>query len=331
MNDVAAHAGVSVMTVSNVVNRPEIVSAKTKAKVQASMRELRYRNNIMARSLRLARPTQIGYALPPRPRYGDGYMDEFLHALASASQEQNMNLTLIAETREEDWLSACESLYYGGSAAGIVLTGIEPDDERPAQLQSRGIPFAGYGQTKEGMAVSWSWVDTDGARGIELAVDHVVERGHHRLAFIGHDLEPHWSAARLEGFVSAARKHGLPQPIVADPIPLTPGADGSGEAITAALLRSESPPSAIICASDYLAVGAVLAIRALGLAPGSDVAVTGFDDTTMAAFDALGVTSVKQPTAQIARELARMVVDPPEEAVHLLLEPSLTVRSSTTG
>ncbi|MEV0286175.1 LacI family DNA-binding transcriptional regulator [Kribbella sp. NPDC050820] len=331
MSDVAAHAGVSVMTVSNVVNRPEIVSAKTKAKVHASMRTLRYRNNIMARSLRLARPTQIGYALPPRPRYGDGYMDEFLHALASASQEQGMNLTLVAETGEEDWLSACESVYYGGSAAGIVLTGLEADDERPAQLQSHDIPFAGYGQTKEGTAVSWSWVDTDGARGIELAVDHVVERGHRSLAFIGHDLEPRWSAARLEGFMSTARKHGLSDAVVTEPIPLTPGADGSGEAVTAALLRSGSPPSAIICASDYLAVGAVLAIRALGLAPGVDVAVTGFDDSTMASFETIGLTSVKQPMAQVARELARIVVEPPQEAVHLLLEPSLTVRTSTTG
>ncbi|MGO4246313.1 LacI family DNA-binding transcriptional regulator [Paenarthrobacter sp. RAF54_2] len=331
MNDVASHAGVSVMTVSNVINRPDIVSEKTKAKVLASMRELRYRKSTAATSLRLSKPTQIGYALPSTQRSGDGYMDDFLYSLAAACQAKGMHLTLIAAADPEDWLSACDALYFGGSAAGIIMGSIAPHDPRPAQLVSRSIPFAGYGQTLEGKSAPWSWVEIDEARGIELAVEHVVERGHRQLAFIGLGVDAVWSAARLEGYVAACRKHGLQRSVVADRVSLATDEIAAGEEIAMQLLQSESPPDAIICASDYLAVGAIFAVRAHGLVPGVDVAVTGFDDTSLTSLGAIGITSVRQPSTRIAQELVKMIIDPPDQALHLLLEPGLTIRSSTTG
>ena len=330
MSDVASHAGVSVMTVSNVINRPDIVSEKTKARVLSSMRELRYRKSTAATSLRLSKPTQIGYALPSTQRSGDGYMDDFLYSLTAACQAQGMHLTLIAAD-PEDWLSACDALYYGGSAAGIIIGSIAPHDSRPAQLVSRSIPFAGYGQTLEGDSAPWSWVEIDEARGIELAVDHVVERGRRQLAFIGLGVDAVWSAARLGGYVAACRKHGLQRSVIADRVSLATDEIAAGEVIAMQLLQSESPPDAIICASDYLAVGAIFAVRALGFVPGVDVAVTGFDDTSLTSLGAIGITSVRQPSTRIAQELVKMITDPPDQALHLLLEPGLTVRSSTTG
>jgi LacI family transcriptional regulator len=140
MTDVAELAGVSVMTVSNVINRPEIVSERTRVKVHAAMRALRYRNNLVARSLRLAQPRQIGYVLPPQDP--NQYMDVFLHDLAAACQAADRNLTLVTEHDTEALMKACEDLYFGQSVAGFIISNLWSDDPRPGELRGRATPFA---------------------------------------------------------------------------------------------------------------------------------------------------------------------------------------------
>ncbi|WP_035696344.1 LacI family DNA-binding transcriptional regulator, partial [Glycomyces tenuis] len=209
MADVAELAGVSAMTVSNVINRPEVVSEATRGKVHAAMRELRYRNNLVARSLRLAQPRQIGYVLPEQDPVGNQYMDTFLHDLAAGCQAADRNLTLITERDTEALMAACEDLYFGQSAAGFIISNVESADPRPVELHRRDIPFAAYGRTDEAFASPWSWVEGDAALGIETAVDHVAERGHRELAFVGADPASVTMAQRETGYRAACRRLGL--------------------------------------------------------------------------------------------------------------------------
>ncbi|MBO3731517.1 LacI family DNA-binding transcriptional regulator [Glycomyces niveus] len=327
MADVADLAGVSAMTVSNVINRPEIVSEATRARVHDAMRELRYRNNLVARSLRLAQPRQIAYALPAQDAVGNQYMDAFVHDLAESCQAVDRNLTLVAERDTEALLTACEDLYFGQSAAGFVISNLGPDDLRPAGLRKRGIPFAAYGRTGDAFASPWSWVEADAAQGIAMAVDHVADRGHRELAFIGADTGVVTMAQREIGYRDACERRGLTASLGRI---VHCGRDlETGVRVAAALLDAPEPPTAIICVSDPLAAGAVIALQSRGLAPGRDVAVTGYDDTTLTSFGAVGISSVRQPSAAIAAALVRLVIEQPETPEHLLLPPTLVERSST--
>jgi LacI family transcriptional regulator len=327
MADVADLAGVSAMTVSNVINRPEIVSEATRARVHDAMRELRYRNNLVARSLRLAQPRQIAYALPAQDAVGNQYMDAFVHDLAESCQAVDRNLTLVAERDTEALLTACEDLYFGQSAAGFVISNLGPDDPRPAGLRKRGIPFAAYGRTGDAFASPWSWVEADAAQGIAMAVDHVADRGHRELAFIGADTGVVTMAQREIGYRDACERRGLTASL-GRIVPC--GRDlETGVRVAAALLDAPEPPTAIICVSDPLAAGAVIALQSRGLVPGRDVAVTGYDDTTLTSFGAVGISSVRQPSAAIAAALVRLVIEQPETPERLLLPPTLVERSST--
>jgi DNA-binding LacI/PurR family transcriptional regulator len=327
MTDVADLAGVSAMTVSNVINRPDVVSEATREKVDAAMRELRYRNNLVARSLRLAQPRQIGYVLPAQ--VANSYMDTFLHDLAAACQAADRNLTLITEQDAESLMTACEDLYFGQSVAGFVISNVASEDSRPDELRRRGIPFAAYGRTDEAFASPWSWVEGDAALGIELAVDHLAERGHRELAFVGADPDGVTTVQRELGYREACNRLGLKASVAADRI--VPCADdlASGVRAAADLLDSASPPTAIVCISDVRAAGAVIALQGRDLVPGRDVAVTGFDDTPLTSFGTVGITSIRQPSAAIAAELVRLVIGQPDEPDHVLLRPALIARSST--
>ncbi|MEU5157694.1 LacI family DNA-binding transcriptional regulator [Glycomyces sp. NPDC021274] len=327
MSDVADLAGVSAMTVSNVINRPEVVSEATRAKVHAAMRELRYRNNLVARSLRLAQPRQIAYVLPAQDSVGNQYMDAFVHDLAAGCQAVDRNLTLVAERGTEALMRACEDLYFGQSAAGFVISNLGPDDPRPVGLRKRGIPFAAYGRTAEAFASPWSWVEADAAQGIAMAVDHVADRGHRELAFVGADPGIVTMAQREIGYREACERRGLTGSLARI---VECGRDlETGVRVTADLLDSTGPPTAIICVSDPLAAGAVITLQSRGLVPGRDAAVTGYDDTTLTSFGTVGISSVRQPSAAIAAELVRLVIERPDAPEHLLLPPSLVERSST--
>lgn len=327
MSDVADLAGVSAMTVSNVINRPEIVSEATREKVHAAMRELRYRNNLVARSLRLAQPRQIAYVLPAQDSVGNQYMDAFVHDLAESCQAVDRNLTLVAERGTEALMTACEDLYFGQSAAGFVISNLGPEDPRPVGLRKRGIPFAAYGRTAEAFASPWSWVEADAERGIAMAVDHLADRGHRELAFVGADARIVTMAQRELGYREACGRRGLTGSLSRI---VECGRDlETGVRVATDLLDAAAPPTAIVCVSDPLAAGAVIALQRRGLAPGRDVAVTGYDDTTLTSFGTVGISSVRQPSAAIAAELVRLVIEQPDTPEHLLLPPALVARSST--
>lgn len=330
MTDVAAHAGVSVMTVSNVINRPDVVAERTRDKVHASMLELRYRNNLVARSLRLAEPRQIGYSLPLSTRR-DEYMAVFLHHLAGECQSRGRNLTLVAERQGEDELKAYEELYFGKSVSGFVISEIGPDDRRPVELRRDGIPFVAYGQTLAGDGVPWSWVDADAAGGIGMAVDHVRALGHTELAYLGVERVTVHGQAKESGYRRACERGGLERSLNADRIVRAGRAIGDGIAAARRLLEAEERPTALICGTDAHAAGALIAAGDLGLAAGRDLAVTGFGNTSVTALGAVGVTSVSQRSNEIARALIESLSDRPDETRHVLLEPELIVRSSTAG
>jgi DNA-binding LacI/PurR family transcriptional regulator len=326
--DVAQAAGVSRQTVSNVLRTPGRVRAETRERVERAIAELGYRPNRVAQSLRAQTSRMIGYRIEPtQPHALASIHDRLLHALAEAGREQDHHLLLFTADAPDDEVANCLTLHRTGAIDGIVLYGIEGEDPRPPALLRHGVPFAAFGRT--GADLHHTWVDVDNALGTGAAVEHLVARGHRRIAFVGWPEGSVVGDRRAEGWRTSLDKHGL---LAACHDLDLRGEDGlaNGARLATFLLDRPFPPTAVVAASDTLATGVLNAVRGRGGTPGVDVAVIGFDDTPTAAV--LDLSSVRQPIeaighATIRALLAALAGD--TEPTGRLLPPQLVVRASS--
>jgi LacI family transcriptional regulator len=331
VSDVAELAGVSRQTVSNVVNAPHRVRSETRARVEEAIAALGYQPNRAARALRVQASRLIGCRVEPESAESLASIhDRFLHALTEAGREADHHLLLFTADGPDDEIAACARLYRTAGVDGFVLYGIERGDPRPQELLRLGAPFAAFGRTD--FDSHHPWVDVDNAAGTAAAVDHLVARGHRRIALVGWPEGSQVGDYRATGWRTALDKHGL----LPESAHLDVRGDDSvagGAALAGFLLDRDPAPTAIVAVSDTLAVGVTHAARARGLAVGPDVAVVGFDDTPTARV--LDLSSVRQPIEAVGRAIVRTLlehlpsgsVDP--EPSSRLLPPALVVRASS--
>ncbi|RLV50030.1 LacI family transcriptional regulator [Nocardioides mangrovicus] len=344
--DVARHVGTSSQTISNALNHPERLTADLLERSLAGVEELGYRPNRSARTLRNQRSRLIGVRVePPRPDRAALLLDQFLHALAASAAGLGYHLILAQAAGDTAELDAYEELRQTTTVDAFVLSGAHRDDPRAAWLRERGISFASFGRPWDtdldpddgSDAGSESpWVDVDGAAGVRAAVRHVAAQGHEEIAFLGWPEESDVGRDRRRGWAEACHELGLParrQAGVVDEFEA--GRDAAHRLLHPR--RGGPVPTAVVCASDTLALGVLRTLSELGLRAGADVAVTGFDNTPTAALTTPGLTSLEQPLAAIAAELLRLVDsqlrgDVPGSSgdAHTLLAPTLVVRGSST-
>ena len=196
--------------------------------------------------------------------------------------------------------------------------------------EALGIPFVAFGRPWDNPVARHPWVDVDGAAGAELATTHLLDRGHERIAWIGWRKDSRIGEDRRSGWADALHARGLFTAGLASRVEdtISSGADA------AAVLLDEAAPTAVVCASDTLAMGVLHTLAARGLAAGRDIAVVGFDDSQVAQVVPGGLTSVRQPLEQVAVEIVarpggRLTVPPVAIEGVLLLKPTLVVRGSS--
>lgn len=330
LDSVAAHAGVSRQTVSNVLHHPGRVADDTRERVLAAIRETRYRPSLPARQL----ATRRAHAVAVRAeRTQDGIsglvLDAFYHGLAEAGQDNGLRVLLYAQPDDEAAeVALIDELVATGAADAAVLTATSAVDERPAHLRDNGITFCAFGRPWGHEDEPHDWVDVDGAIGTGLAVRHLLDRGHRRIAYLGwpgDGDDPSTGTDRRRGWLEALQASG----IAADPIEArSPNDATSAQSAVAAILGGAGAPDAIVCASDTLALGAHRAALAAA-STGRPATVVGFDATPVA--EALGLVSVAQPIDQAAHVcidlLASRFETPDRPAQGLLVPPVLHVPS----
>lgn len=288
---VARHANVSRQTVSNVLNAPDMVRDETRARVIAAIEELGYRANLAARQMRTGRSRLIAVRIDPvRNGIETAVLDRFLHGLTEAAAPAGYRVVLYTAADDDDEIATYDNLLASYALDAFVLTHTHYDDTRTAWLRERGIPFTTFGRPW-GAPHRHSWVDIDGAAGTAVATKHLIEAGHRRIAFLGWPSGSGVGDDRRSGWESAMQAAGLPTEHLA-----RHAMDGvaEGERLARDLLNLTEPPTAAVCVSDPLALGARVA---------GNLAVIGFDDTPMA--QAAGLSSVRQPLAQAATECVR--------------------------
>ena len=296
VTDVARVAGVSRQTVSNVMNSPGIVKPDTRARVEAAIGALGYRPHASARRLRTRRSSTIGIRLDPMiDGISGSVLDRFLHALTEQADARGLRVLLFTATTPEDEIAQMRRLNDGADVDGFVLTSTTAGDPRTAWLLEQGISFVTFGRpwgSDDLTRPSHLWVDVDGYAGLRAATRAQQDAGATRIGYIGwpspsgtgDDRRRGWHDAMIErGAVSAADLERL-EVVTTDGV-------SQGTAAMQQLARTAAGIDAVLCASDALALGAMIANPAR-------VPVTGYDNTPIAA--AIGLSSVDQPVDEVA-------------------------------
>lgn len=334
LESVAREAAVSRQTVSNVLNAPHLVSDDTRRRVEAVIARTGYRPVKAAQTLRTRRSYLIAVGLQTPAEDRGEVEHEFLQALTERAQLRGYRTLLYTVENDEAEIGTYESLLREYDLDGFVLTNTHTGDKRTAWLDQHKIPFVTFGRPW-GSAARHSWVDVDGASGMLAATRHLVGLGHRRIAFLGWPEESGVGEDRRAGWEKACGEAALPTDGLA--IRMT-NSFAAGRSACVQLLQSADPPTAFVCVSDVIALGAWSELTARGPEPGSRPAVIGFDDSAAAAL--AGLSSVAQPLA----EVAAVCVDCVQTFSHhpdgdnasarrpaprqVLLEPKLIVRES---
>jgi DNA-binding LacI/PurR family transcriptional regulator len=335
---VADVAGVSRQTVSNALNSPHLLRPETLERVQQAIDSLGYSPNRAARNLRTRSSHLIGLRVDPALEgTANVTMDRFLHSLVESSKDAGYHVLLFssegyvdeATVHGVDPVAGYEDLLRSTAVDAFVVTDTYRGNPQAGWLESRDAPFVAFGRPWDVPAATHPWVDVDGAAGVALAVDHVVERGHTRIAWVGWQKNSFIGEDRRSGWVESMHGHGLSTSRLS-----ARGEDtvAFGRRAALALLETERP-TAFVCVSDTVAMGVLHALQESDLRPGRDIAVVGFDDSVAAQVVPPGLTSVRQPLEQVAREIVNLLGQrlshKPIEQPGRLLSPTLTVRASS--
>ena len=329
LEQVAEAARVSRATASRVVNGDRRVGDEARTAVEAAVRELGYTPNRAARSLVTRRSDSIAVVIPePTTQlFGDPFFPRVLRGISDALAEEELALVLLMpqgrgdEVRVERYLAA-------GHTDGAILVSLHGSDPLPRDLQRRGIPVV-VGGRPPGAGIPY--VDVDNRGGAGLAVEHLLQSGRRHVATIAgpQDMPP--GADRLAGYHETLARAGLE---LADG--LIEVADFSldgGRAAMERLLDRAPEIDAVFAASDLMAIGALGALAAAGRRVPDDVAVVGFDDSPIAAAARPPLSSVRQPTEEMGREMARLLLHGMRNAEgpprRVILDTSLTIRQSS--
>ncbi|RJQ78343.1 LacI family DNA-binding transcriptional regulator [Amycolatopsis panacis] len=327
MEDVAARAGVSRALVSLVMRDSPKVSARRRAAVLAAAGELGYSPHVMARSLASRTSTVVGVLVND---LRNAFFADVVEGLDAAARAAGFELILTTGGRVPAREQAALRSLLSFRPAGIVL--LSPVVPAAAiEAAARQCPVALVSRTSRSRGVDT--VNDDGEAGSALAVEHLVRRGHRRIAHLDGGGAA-GAAARRRGFQRAMRGHGL-EPIVVRVV-RSEHTDTAGEKAVQELLSrypGAALPTALVAGNDFNAVGAISALAEHGLRVPEDISVVGYDNTSLAALRHLCLTTVDQPRTEMGRlaleTLLERVRGERTEPVRHLLHPSLVVRDTT--
>ena len=306
LKEVAARAGVSYQTVSNVLNDSAAVREATRERVLRAVRELDYQPHFGAKSLREARSMTLScvfFEQEPEA-VADPYRNVIQSACTFEANARGYSLFAHFLVRQQPGsFDTLRQQFQQRRFDGAVVVGTNIDPESARSLKAWGLPTVLFDYA--GAPLGLPTVAARYDQGMRALVDHHAARGRRRLALVlPPDPDVSTAAARAEGFWQGVRAHGLEG--------LTEPGDwtfSSGERAFQALWAREDQPDAVLAGNDRMAAGSLLAARRLGLRVPEDVAISGFDDFEFGLYTAPTLTTVHVPYVEMAREATLTLLD----------------------
>jgi LacI family transcriptional regulator len=328
IRDVAALARVSVGTVSNVLNKSKTVSPATESRVLDAIEQLGFVRNDAARQLRVGQSRTVGMmVLDVRNPFFTDVARGVEETLADHSRSLILGNSAEDARRELDYLD----LFEEQRVSGLLITPVGDVAERLERLRRRGSPVVLVDRYEN--AANFSSVSVDDRRGGALALEHLIELGRVRPAFVGGPEAIMQVRHRLEGARSALEQAGGGPLRVLEMSTMSAEAGRAAGEQLLALPQSERP-DAIFAANDLLALGVLQALTHRGVRVPDDIALIGYDDIYFAASSAIPLSSIRQPAEAMGRAAAELLIaeienGAPEQYEHVLFQPELVIREST--
>ncbi len=336
VEDVARVASVSRQTVSNVLNSPAIVKPDTRSRVEEAIKQLGYRQNASARRLRTQKSATIGIRLDPTTNGISGsILDRFLHALTEQADQRGMRVLLFTAVDPEGEIEQIRRLRDGSDVDAFVLTATFYGDPRTQWLIDNHVPFVTFGRPwgiDDMNDPQHLWVDVDGRAGTYAATNHLIDGGARRVCYLGWPSPSGTGDDRRRGWADAMRERfGLEAHELEQLERRTDEGVAQATATVSALFDNDPAPDALVCVSDSLALGAMIAAASAGL---SGLPIIGFDNTPVA--EAVGLSSVEQSLKEVAAGALELLMgltgsdliarELASGEAHRLITPELVIR-----
>jgi LacI family transcriptional regulator len=328
IKDVARHAGVSVGTVSNVINRPDAVSEETRRRVQASIEELGYVRSEHARQLRAGHSRIMGLLVLDM---GNPFFVDVARGAQRTARKAGLGVMVCNSNQSAGEEAEYLALFAEQRVRGVLLTPADASGRTVEGFRRHRIPFVlvdrvGAGSTECSVSV-------DDVAGGTLAVRHLVAAGHRRIGYVSGPSHLQQIKDRKAGALAALAEAGLGAESLTE-LPTETLDVAAGRDAGARLLGLSQRPTAVFCANDLMALGVLQALFAAGLNVPHDMAIVGYDDIDFASAAAVPLTSVRQPAAAMGSLAAELLLDETDgvgthEHRRVVLQPELVVRRST--
>jgi LacI family transcriptional regulator len=323
--DIAREAGTSPSTASRALSGRGYVSAGARARLREAAERLGYVPNASARTLKQRTSRVVGVAVSD---LGNQFYASLAAGIEVTLREADYQMIVVSDNSDESQELACARTFLAMRAAGVIIT---PADRAAAALLSQnGVDVVEVDRRLADVACDAVVLDNE--RGGREATRHLLDLGHRRIALLVADTDWTSDAGRLQGYVAAHDEYGVPL----DERLILPVAFHApdAEARIDALLERERP-TAVFAANNTLAERAWHVLRRRGLQLPRDVSLVGFDDVTWMAMVEPGITAVAQPTFEMGRRAAQLLLrraeDPSCARAVEVLEPKLVVRGSTAA
>ena len=328
MVNVAERAGVSLSTVSNVLNRPEVVADDTQARVQEAIAALNFVRNSSARQLRRGRSSSVGVIVFD---LSNPYWGEVTTGVESVLSERGFVLMTgssdASAVKEQRLLEAFDER----RPEGILIASVQ-DIKHLIPLSKGGTHIVLLGGRGEKSSIDS--VAIDDRHGGQLGAEHLFSLGHKRIGFVNGPLERESWSERRRGVLDAVNSMGLTWDDAVLEITIATPSAREGDSIVERMLAANPRPTALFCANDLVALGVLRSFSAAGVRVPDDCAIVGFDDIEVAALLSPPLTSIRLPAYEVGRRAAEILLDEikrPDDAPpqNILFQPKLVVRESS--
>jgi len=330
IKDIAKVAGVSHTTVSRALNGHPAISTETVERIKLLAEELGYVPSAAARGLKTNRSHVLGVIVH---RIEDPFLAEVLKGIEDTLHVSEYSLFLAATRRDPKREQRVIQVMGERRVDGVIISSTQINFDRIRQLNRFGIPFVLINNQAMDEPDTYS-IYHDDAYGSSQIMQHLLDLGHERIAYLGYSLGGRTNAKRLEGYEIALRQSGLRQrsEYIASATIGTPAGGAQG---IQALLGLKELPTAVMCYNDMMAIGAIQAIQRAGLHVPKDISITGFDNIDLSAYITPALTTFHQPKYELGTKAAAMMLRVLNDDTEIsepdvqVLRGELTLREST--
>ncbi len=325
VKDLARQLGMSVSTVSRAFYRDAVIAPETRARILKHAAEIGYQPNPLARGLITKSSRIVGIIVSD---ITNPFYPEVLTRLTSRIQALDFNVMLVVTDplRNEDETVRVLLSYHPDVVIILAATLSSAASQACRDAGTPVVFFNRYGSDQHSCVVT---CDNEG--GGRMAADHLIDLGHERLGFVAGLADASTNVDRWKGFCARCVERGLPAPVSSEAHEFSYGA---GYAAARRLLSAERRPTALFCANDILAIGAMdAARREFGLSIPEDLSIVGFDDIAMASWSSHNLTTIRQPTDLMIEQTVELASSLTRESAGrqaMLRIPGEMVERSTT-